>query len=42
MNIKCKICMQTFMQTTKAPELTQHAESKHKKTIGDCFPDFKV
>ncbi|GAA6017978.1 hypothetical protein JCM10207_002729 [Rhodosporidiobolus poonsookiae] len=41
MNIKCKICMQLFMSTTRAPALEEHAQNKHSKTTAECFPDFK-
>lgn len=40
MNIICQVCRQTFMLTTKSPELTQHADNKHKKTQDECFPGF--
>ncbi|KAJ2362253.1 hypothetical protein H4S02_011432, partial [Coemansia sp. RSA 2611] len=39
--IQCKTCFQTFMCTSKAPELTLHASNKHDKTLPECFPDFK-
>ncbi|KAF3400110.1 hypothetical protein F1880_008222 [Penicillium rolfsii] len=38
MNIQCKVCLQTFLQTTKAPALLEHASNKHKKGLADCFP----
>ncbi|EGU13616.1 hypothetical protein RTG_00053 [Rhodotorula toruloides ATCC 204091] len=41
MNLKCKICMQLFMNTSRAPQLKEHAENKHSKDIKDCFPDFQ-
>lgn len=34
---KCKTCLQTFAVTTKRAELTQHAETKHKKQVEECF-----
>ncbi|GHJ86232.1 hypothetical protein NliqN6_2634 [Naganishia liquefaciens] len=39
--IQCKTCFQTFQSTTKLPELTQHAENKHSKTLAVCFPTAK-
>ncbi|KAJ2734292.1 hypothetical protein IW152_002423 [Coemansia sp. BCRC 34962] len=39
--IQCKTCFQTFMCTSKSPELTLHASNKHSKTLAECFPDFK-
>ncbi|KAJ2812076.1 hypothetical protein H4S07_001643 [Coemansia furcata] len=36
--IQCKVCFQTFMCTSKIPELTQHADNKHSKTLQECFP----
>ncbi|KAJ8293573.1 hypothetical protein OF846_003573 [Rhodotorula toruloides] len=41
MNLKCKICMQLFMNTSRAPQLQEHATNKHSKDIKDCFPDFQ-
>ncbi|KAJ5376580.1 hypothetical protein N7509_013466 [Penicillium cosmopolitanum] len=38
MSIICQVCRQTFLQTTKAPALLEHAENKHKKGLADCFP----
>ncbi|KAJ5109986.1 hypothetical protein N7532_002631 [Penicillium argentinense] len=38
MNIQCQICKQTFLQTTKAPALLEHASNKHKKGLAECFP----
>ena len=40
-DIQCTICKSTFLKTTKAPALKEHAENKHSKTIADCFPSFK-
>ncbi|KAJ5881855.1 uncharacterized protein N7529_000527 [Penicillium soppii] len=38
MNIQCKICKQTFLQTTKAPALMEHAANKHAKLpAASCF-----
>lgn len=31
LTIQCMTCRQTFLQTTKSPALTTHAEDKHKK-----------
>ncbi|KAM4058445.1 zinc-binding domain-containing protein [Hirsutella rhossiliensis] len=38
MNIQCQICKATFLQTTKAPALLEHASNKHSKGLADCFP----
>lgn len=40
LTVKCKICMQTFLQTVREPALKEHAENKHSKTVKDCFPDW--
>ncbi|KAF4339098.1 zinc-binding domain protein [Fusarium beomiforme] len=37
-DIQCQICKSTFLKTTKAPALKEHAENKHSKTMADCFP----
>jgi hypothetical protein len=42
MSIVCTVCRQPFMCTVKQPELAQHAENKHKKTVADCFPTFQA
>ncbi|KFH45514.1 hypothetical protein ACRE_037100 [Hapsidospora chrysogenum ATCC 11550] len=40
MNIQCQICKSTFLQTTKLPQLKEHAENKHaNKDFADCFPN---
>ncbi|KAJ1651918.1 hypothetical protein GGF38_005477 [Coemansia sp. RSA 25] len=39
--IQCKVCFQTFMCTSKPPELTLHADNKHSKTLLECFPEYK-
>ncbi|KAH7375648.1 At2g23090 like protein [Plectosphaerella cucumerina] len=39
-DIQCVVCKATFLKTTKAPALTEHADNKHKKTLADCFPTF--
>ncbi|PMD61678.1 DUF1909-domain-containing protein, partial [Hyaloscypha bicolor E] len=41
-DIQCDICKSTFLKTTRAPALTEHATNKHSKTIEDCFPNFVV
>ncbi|CAH7688097.1 At2g23090 like protein [Phakopsora pachyrhizi] len=41
MNIQCKVCFQTFLQTSREPALKEHAENKHSKTIAICFPMWK-
>ncbi|KAI1392878.1 DUF1909-domain-containing protein [Hypoxylon trugodes] len=40
MDIQCQICKSTFLKTTRAPQLTEHATNKHSKTIADCFPGY--
>ncbi|KAI0199787.1 At2g23090 like protein [Astrocystis sublimbata] len=40
MDIQCSICKSTFLKTTRAPQLTEHASNKHSKTLGDCFPGY--
>jgi len=42
MDIQCQICKSTFLKTTRAPQLTEHASNKHSKTIADCFPSYTV
>ncbi|KAH8813319.1 At2g23090 like protein [Xylogone sp. PMI_703] len=39
-DIQCQICKSTFLKTTRAPALTEHASNKHSKTLDDCFPGF--
>ncbi|GFF34232.1 uncharacterized protein At2g23090 [Aspergillus udagawae] len=39
-DIICTTCRQTFLKTTRAPALTEHASNKHNKTLQDCFPGF--
>ncbi|XP_026191088.1 uncharacterized protein At2g23090 [Cyclospora cayetanensis] len=39
MTIKCKVCMQPFMKTQSASQLSEHAKNKHGKSLEDCFPD---
>ncbi|KAF8306042.1 DUF1909-domain-containing protein [Clavulina sp. PMI_390] len=40
-NIICKVCFATFLQTSRAPALLEHATNKHNKPGSECFPDFK-
>lgn len=40
-DIQCQICKSTFLKTTKAPALTEHAANKHSKTLEECFPTFE-
>lgn len=40
-DIQCQICKSTFLKTTKAPALTEHAANKHSKTLEECFPSFE-
>ncbi|TVY19195.1 Uncharacterized protein LARI1_G001771 [Lachnellula arida] len=42
MDIQCVTCKSTFLKTTRAPALTEHATNKHSKTLADCFPTFVV
>ncbi|KAL5366694.1 DUF1909-domain-containing protein [Aspergillus floccosus] len=42
MDIQCVVCKSTFLKTTRAPALTEHASNKHNKTLQDCFPNFVV
>ncbi|KAG9314635.1 hypothetical protein JVU11DRAFT_5440 [Chiua virens] len=39
-NIVCLTCRQTFLLTTRAPALEEHAQNKHSKTLAECFPGF--
>ncbi|KAH9921962.1 At2g23090 like protein [Epithele typhae] len=39
-NIICTVCRQTFLLTTRAPALEEHASNKHSKSMADCFPTF--
>ncbi|KAI0768508.1 At2g23090 like protein, partial [Trametes elegans] len=38
MNIICQTCRQTFLLTTRAPALEEHAKNKHGKSMAECFP----
>ncbi|KAF4976964.1 hypothetical protein FZEAL_6434 [Fusarium zealandicum] len=40
-DIQCQICKSTFLKTTKAPALTEHAANKHSKSLPECFPTFE-
>ncbi|CZS95310.1 uncharacterized protein RAG0_07490 [Rhynchosporium agropyri] len=40
MDIQCIVCRSTFLSTSRAPALTDHASNKHSKTITECFPNF--
>ncbi|KAK7962278.1 hypothetical protein PG997_009444 [Apiospora hydei] len=42
MDIQCVICKSTFLKTTRAPQLTEHAANKHSKTLPDCFPSYEA
>ncbi|KAJ7225741.1 At2g23090 like protein [Mycena pura] len=37
-SIVCATCKQSFLVTTRAPALEQHAQSRHEKTMAQCFP----
>ncbi|KAK7739894.1 hypothetical protein SLS53_005487 [Cytospora paraplurivora] len=39
-DIQCKTCFSTFLKTTRAPALTEHAQNKHNKTLAECFPGY--
>ncbi|KAL3425092.1 hypothetical protein PVAG01_04373 [Phlyctema vagabunda] len=41
-DIQCQTCKATFLKTTRAPALEEHALNKHKKTLKDCFPTFEA
>ncbi|KAJ7275265.1 DUF1909-domain-containing protein, partial [Mycena haematopus] len=40
-SIVCSTCKQTFLITTRAPALEEHAQNKHSKTMAECFPGAK-
>ncbi|KAI0517195.1 DUF1909-domain-containing protein [Xylaria bambusicola] len=42
MDIQCAICKSTFLKTTRAPQLTEHAANKHSKALIECFPGYEV
>ncbi|KAF8895041.1 DUF1909-domain-containing protein [Gymnopilus junonius] len=37
-SIICQVCRQSFLITTRAPALEEHASNKHSKTSAECFP----
>ncbi|KNZ71455.1 hypothetical protein J132_09780, partial [Termitomyces sp. J132] len=37
-SIVCSDCRQSFLITTRAPALTEHAQNRHNKTMEQCFP----
>ncbi|KAJ3754277.1 At2g23090 like protein, partial [Lentinula raphanica] len=39
-SIICQTCRQAFFVTTRQPALEEHAQNKHSKTMGDCFPSY--
>ncbi|KAG8159978.1 hypothetical protein KVR01_010615 [Diaporthe batatas] len=41
-DIQCKVCFSTFLKTSRAPALTEHAANKHSKTLAECFPNFQA
>ncbi|CCU78017.1 hypothetical protein BGHDH14_bgh01825 [Blumeria hordei DH14] len=41
-DIQCNICKSTFLKTTRAPALTEHATNKHSKTLEICFPGYSA
>lgn len=41
MDIQCVVCKSTFLKTTKAPALTEHAQNKHNKSLAEAFPTFQ-
>ncbi|KAK4193454.1 At2g23090 like protein [Podospora australis] len=42
MSIICDKCKQTFLSTSRAPQLTLHAVNKHSSDIKTCFPNFEA
>ncbi|EJF66502.1 hypothetical protein BD309DRAFT_961235 [Dichomitus squalens] len=40
LNIVCSVCRQTFLLTTRAPALEEHAQNKHSKSLAECFPTY--
>ncbi|KAK4105724.1 DUF1909-domain-containing protein [Parathielavia hyrcaniae] len=42
MNIICAVCKQTFLSTSREPQLTLHAVNKHDTTLPQCFPGFNA
>ncbi|KAH6634256.1 At2g23090 like protein [Chaetomium sp. MPI-SDFR-AT-0129] len=41
MSIICNQCKQTFLSTSREPQLTLHAVNKHNATLPQCFPDYQ-
>ncbi|KAF8499170.1 At2g23090 like protein [Russula emetica] len=41
-NIICLVCKQSFLVTTRAPALEEHAQNRHSKTMVECFPNVSV
>jgi delta-aminolevulinic acid dehydratase/porphobilinogen synthase len=41
-NIICQVCLQAFMCTSSMGDLSDHAQNKHKRRLGECFPDLVV
>ena len=39
--MRCTVCQQELIVTKSNTELIAHSESKHGKTIDDCFPGAK-
>ncbi|KAI6032021.1 DUF1909-domain-containing protein [Pisolithus microcarpus] len=39
-SIICQTCRQTFLLTTRAPALEEHATNKHSKSLAECFPGY--
>ncbi|KAF8226072.1 DUF1909-domain-containing protein [Tricholoma matsutake] len=37
-SIICNVCKKPFLITTRSPALIEHAETRHSKTMEDCFP----
>jgi len=40
MSIICDMCKQTFLSTSRPPQLTLHAVNKHSATLPQCFPTY--
>jgi len=38
-SVVCSICKQSWLLTVRPPELEEHAQNKHSKTMENCFPD---
>ncbi|KAF8735741.1 hypothetical protein AX14_001531 [Amanita brunnescens Koide BX004] len=37
-SIVCSVCKHSFLITTRAPALEEHAQNKHSKPMDACFP----